>query len=188
MLRIIPIKPNRIRQGTPEPQGGGAVLDKLITQIVTRQQLLVRSGTDELVNERVPTRVECGGVPDTRAVKRMGVEHGAVWEGLADGARLEVGRGVGKVLAARDRDGAQPVLVGGGAVVAAARERVALAGRRLARNLRERFVEVGVDRCRVVVIEGRELGRVAEARVARDRVSDLVAEVEVNDEGAVAVV
>lgn len=187
MLSIIPLKPDPIRQRTPEPHRGRAALHQLVAQKVTRQQFLVRPWLDDLVNQRVPTRVIPRGI--RHPSQRLGIKHLArPGKRLADGAGLEVARGVVEVLAARDRDGAQPVLVGGGAVVAGAGERVALARGRLARDLGERLVEVGVHARGVVVVEARELRRIAEVGVARDRVGDLVAEVEVDDKTAVAVV
>ena len=116
MLGIVPIKPNLPRQGTTEPHGSRTALHELIAQVVTRQQLLVRPGLDELVDQRVAARVVRRGVGHAGARERLGVQDGAVREGLADGAWLEVRGRVGEILAAGDRHGAQPVLVGGRAI------------------------------------------------------------------------
>lgn len=186
MRRIIPIEPYVPRLGTPEPQSGGTALDQLVADVLARQELLVRARLDLLVDPGVAARVEAGDVvePGQRGV----VEAGAVGERLADGAGLQVGSVVVKVLTARDRDGAEPVLVGGLAVGAGARERVALVRGRLARDLREGLVEVGVHGRGKVVIELGQLRRVAIARVAGHRVGDLIAEVEVDNQRAVAVI
>lgn len=181
MLHIVPFKPDTTRQRTPKPQRGGTTLHKLIAQIITRQQLLVRPRLDELINARIPTRVERRGILHPSLRERRLVEPRAVRKRLTDGARLEVGRRIGEVLAARNGDEAEPVFVSRGAVGAVAREGVALAGGRFARDLGEGLVEVGVHGGGVAVIELGELAGVAEVGVAGDGVGDLVAEWEVDD-------
>ena len=100
--------------------------------------------------------------------ERLGVERLAVGEGLRKGTGMIQVCRVGKVLAPGDGHGAEPVLVGLGAVLAGADEGVPLRVGRFAGDLGEVLFEVGVDVFGVVVVEGGEFARVAEVGIAGD--------------------
>lgn len=186
ILGVVSRKTNPPRQRAAELQGGRAALHQLITEIVAGQHFLVWARLDHIVDPRVPARREGGGVRHRR--QRLSVQSVTVRERLGDGTGLEVRGRAGKILAARDGNGAEPVFIGGRAVGAVAHERVALARRCVARDLGEGLLKVGVCRSGVAVVEVGELCRVAKIWVARDRVGDLVAEGQIDNEGTVAMV
>lgn len=131
-------------------------------EILTRQQLLVRSGLDILIDHRVAglirgdrrdERLLIRYTPHRRAGHRVvetvefgfGQVRAVVVEHLADVAGLEVGELGVPVHAPRDGDGAYPCFVRGGAVVAIAGEGVAGCGGGVALYLLEGKGEVGVE-------------------------------------------
>lgn len=96
--------------------------------------------------------------------------------------------GVGKVLASRDGYGTEPFFVGGAAVCAVTYKGVTLRVGGLAGYLSKGLFKVGVDLRGVLIIEAGELVGVTEGGIAGNCVGYLITEVEVLDDGAVAVV
>lgn len=128
-----------------------------MAQVAARENLLVRPGLDLGVDERVARRV----VQDLLlAVVVVVGQHGAIEERVPDAAWLEVLVGTCEVVAARDGDGAEPLLVCACAVCTVSREGVLGLVDGVAGDLLEGVGEVFVEGGGVVVVDLDEFGDV----------------------------
>lgn len=168
--------------GASESQRGGTCADEIAAEVVAREDLLIGSRLDFLVDHRVPRRVG-DWILSERVVRRDGC---AVGEFLPGVARLQERKVAGEVVAAGDGHCAEPLLVCESAVVAGHSQGVHGCGGRVAGDEREGFVEVGVEIFGVVVVEGPEIvqGHVGARRYG---IGNLGAKVEVVQKRAIVI-
>ena len=170
-------------QRTCEPQRRGTALDKVVAEIDARQHFLVRTRNHLGIDDPVPGLV--GGHAVLVFVAEFGGGAvGTIEEGVGEGAGLEVGLLGGEIVATGDGDGAEPLAVGVGAVVAGYGEGVLGGGGGVAGDLLEGVVEVHVGFLGEVVVDG---GEVRVVWVGWDGVGDLVAEGEVVNDFTVVI-
>jgi len=104
-------KPNLSRHWAAEPEGRGTTLHDIVTKILARQQLLIRPGPDGFIDARITARVIRHGVGQFYLGPSSVIKAIAIRKRLRHCARMEVRGIIVEVLAARDGDQAEPVLV-----------------------------------------------------------------------------
>lgn len=153
-----------------------------MAQVLTGENLLVGTRLDLTVDDRVAGRVHQHILHPLIVVRQLR----AVEERLREIPDTEIWSGAGEVVAARNGDGAEPLLVCYLAILTVSGERVLRFITGVTGDLLQRVREILEEGGGVVVVDFDEV-RDVDGRVGGDGVGDVGAEREVVDYGTISV-